>query len=82
MPIKYNHENIVLAKNLRKNATPQENHFRYIIEILLSISKITHSPPLPYLLAVTLCVTKFQANLVDIFADTWYNIIKSRHKGE
>ena len=29
MSIKYNHENIVLPKNLRKNATPQENHLWY-----------------------------------------------------
>ena len=29
MPLWYNGKNIVLAKNLRKNATPQENHLWY-----------------------------------------------------
>ena len=29
MSFKYNGNNIVLAKNLRKNATPQENHLWY-----------------------------------------------------
>ena len=29
MPLKYNGKNIILAKNLRKNATPQENHLWY-----------------------------------------------------
>ncbi len=29
MPLNYNGKNIVLAKNLRKNATPQENHLWY-----------------------------------------------------
>jgi len=29
MPLKYNGNNIVLAKNLRKNATPQENRLWY-----------------------------------------------------
>ena len=29
MPLKYNGKNIPLAKNLRKNATPQENHLWY-----------------------------------------------------
>ena len=29
MPLKYNGDNIRLAKNLRKNATPQENHLWY-----------------------------------------------------
>lgn len=29
MPIMYNGKNIVLAKNLRKNATPQERHLWY-----------------------------------------------------
>ena len=29
MPLKYNGKNIVLAKNLRKNATPEENHLWY-----------------------------------------------------
>jgi len=29
MSLKYNHKNITLAKDLRKNATPQENHLWY-----------------------------------------------------
>ena len=29
MPLKYNHKNIVLAKNLRTQATRQENHLWY-----------------------------------------------------
>ena len=29
MPLNYNGKNIVLAKNLRKNATPQEKHLWY-----------------------------------------------------
>ena len=29
MSIEYNRKNIILAKNLRKNATPQENHLWY-----------------------------------------------------
>ena len=29
MSLEYNKKNIVLAKNLRKNATPQENHLWY-----------------------------------------------------
>jgi len=29
MPLKYNGKNIALAKELRKNATPQENHLWY-----------------------------------------------------
>ena len=29
MSIEYNKKNVVLAKNLRKNATPQENHLWY-----------------------------------------------------
>ena len=29
MPLKYNHSNVVLAKQLRKNATPQENRLWY-----------------------------------------------------
>ena len=29
MSLKYNQNNIVLAKNLRSNATPQENHLWY-----------------------------------------------------
>ena len=29
MPLKYNGKNIILAKNLRKNATPQENRLWY-----------------------------------------------------
>ena len=29
MPLKYNGKNIILAKNLRKNATHQENHLWY-----------------------------------------------------
>ena len=29
MSLEYNHKNIVLAKALRKNATPQENHLWY-----------------------------------------------------
>ena len=29
MPLKYNGKNISLAKNLRKNATPEENHLWY-----------------------------------------------------
>ena len=29
MPLLYNGKNTVLAKNLRKNATPQENHLWY-----------------------------------------------------
>ena len=29
MPLNYNGKNIVLAKQLRKNATPQENHLWY-----------------------------------------------------
>ncbi len=29
MSLKYNGEHIILAKNLRKNATPQENHLWY-----------------------------------------------------
>lgn len=29
MPLYYRHKNIALAKNLRKNATPQENHLWY-----------------------------------------------------
>jgi very-short-patch-repair endonuclease len=29
MSLKYNGKNIILAKNLRKNATPQENHLWY-----------------------------------------------------
>ena len=29
MSLEYNEKNIILAKNLRKNATPQENHLWY-----------------------------------------------------
>lgn len=29
MRIKYNHKNIILARNLRKNATPEENNLWY-----------------------------------------------------
>lgn len=29
MSLKYNNKNIILAKNLRKNATPQEKHLWY-----------------------------------------------------
>ena len=29
MSLDYNEKNIVLAKNLRKNATPEEHHLRY-----------------------------------------------------
>lgn len=29
MSLEYNEDNIILAKNLRKNATPQENHLWY-----------------------------------------------------
>ena len=29
MSLDYNEKNIALAKNLRKNATPQENHLWY-----------------------------------------------------
>ena len=29
MPLYYRHKNLALAKNLRKNATPQENHLWY-----------------------------------------------------
>ena len=29
MSLDYNEKNITLAKNLRKNATPQENHLWY-----------------------------------------------------
>ena len=29
MSLEYNEKNITLAKNLRKNATPQENHLWY-----------------------------------------------------
>ena len=29
MSLEYNKDNIILAKNLRKNATPQENHLWY-----------------------------------------------------
>ena len=29
MSLDYNEKNITLARNLRKNAAPQENHLRY-----------------------------------------------------
>jgi len=38
MSLEYNEKNITLAKNLRKNATPQENHLWYDLRVICFIN--------------------------------------------